>query len=283
MKKLLLVLLLLAGSAGATSYEIHKGLGAVFDTVGVAVIYGQLQVRDSVRYTSVGMIDTSIELGADTIFTILIAYKNNGGFWQSYTEQFLNVTNDTVHYWNRPAFLGVAMTDSLVVKDYENGVLVLSDANDAVTAYTGYKACRRDTVYRCDLDWWVQGRSVPVTQTYLMQWDSLGNATAVSTQAHVCAVTVRLLNSDRTPAVNVYVSAYLTRSNVKDSAGYGYTNTPIYKQTNSQGIAVFNCVWSNYLIPKTMWRFSAFTGVLSGVRKDLEVPNLSSYVLDLSK
>ena len=285
MKRLALCIWILAGSASAGSYSIHKYLGRTYDTVISKATYcdgSTVVTRDSMIYAGVSLVDTAFSFGDDTIFHPTLVYKNNGGNWQSYSEQYLHSTELSLCY-GMQADIGIASIDSLIIHQYENGLLAGSIKNDGPSPHQSHiLTAQRDTLYKIEWDWYSGGRPIPVTQTWALQWDSSGSSQASSNQGKVCAVTVRMLNSDRTPAVGVWVTAYLIRSNVKDSAGYGYTNTPVYKQTNSQGVAVFNCVWSSYLIPLTDWRFTAHTSSIGGVRRTVTIPRTTSYLLDLN-
>lgn len=286
MKRLLFacLILLFAGSASASTYAVHKGFGKQWDTLIMKVKYGTVQTRDSVIYTSKALVDTNVLFGDDTIFTLLFMYKNNGGYWQSYTEQWLRTSHAGPYQWNTISYLAMAATDSLVSHYYKNGLSTYDNNEGAVTSFGSIaNEVYRDTVYRIDLDWWVSGRSYPITQTFTITWDSLSGGLPTSGSGHVCAVSVDVLNSDRSPAVGVWVTAYLTASSVRDSSGTGYTNSPIYKQTNSQGRATFNCVWSNYLIPATAWRFTAHTSAIGGMRKTVMVPSTASYLLNMNQ
>lgn len=93
------------------------------------------------------------------------------------------------------------------------------------------------------------------------------------------AVSIFVTNNDRTPAINVQVSAYLSRSNVVDSAGF-----PVYNQTqtfftDSDGKVTFTCIWSSYMIPATKWYFS--TSVPGTIKKKITIPRETSLTLDL--
>ena len=117
------------------------------------------------------------------------------------------------------------------------------------------------------------------TTDTLKGW-GLGVATAVS--AKTAAVTVEMVDNAGNPEENVWVTAYLNRSNVTDSAGHGIVNSVQRVKTNASGIAVFQCFWSSYLIPATKWRFSAHTPKSGGMRVYYTVPRSSSVTIDLA-
>ena len=103
-----------------------------------------------------------------------------------------------------------------------------------------------------------------------------GDAPAVGKTA---AVTVFVTNNDRTPAINIAVSAYLSRSKVVDSAGF-----PVYNQTqtlftDSDGKVTFTCIWSSYMIPATQWYFT--TSVPGTIKKKITITRDAAITLDL--
>jgi hypothetical protein len=102
----------------------------------------------------------------------------------------------------------------------------------------------------------------------------------VASGGQVCAVTVIVLDNRGQPAHNVPVSTYLTKSNLKDSAGYAVANYTQTERTDTLGRATFECRWSSYLIPATKWRFSINDPAVGQTRKDVMVPRQSSYTLE---
>ena len=82
-------------------------------------------------------------------------------------------------------------------------------------------------------------------------------------------------------AVGVRVTAYLAGSNLVDSSGAAISNKPITVQTNSSGVATFQCLWSSYLIPATDWWFSTRAGV-GGQKTRVTIPRQSTYTVTMS-
>lgn len=107
--------------------------------------------------------------------------------------------------------------------------------------------------------------------------------TAVSALANVCAVTVNVIGSDGQPREGVEIKAYLERRAVTDSAGHAIANVTQVKRTDSNGQAVFQCIYSNYLIPATKWRFSGSSQELGSLRESVTIPSQASYTLDLTQ
>jgi hypothetical protein len=95
-------------------------------------------------------------------------------------------------------------------------------------------------------------------------------------------VTVAARYNDGTPASGVWVSAYLSRSNVVDSAGYTVSNQTQSAQTDANGLATFYCLWSSYMIPATEWVFSGRFQALGGFKVKTEIPRQTSYFLNLA-
>lgn len=102
----------------------------------------------------------------------------------------------------------------------------------------------------------------------------------VASGSQVCAVTVIVLDNAGDAAYNVRVTAYLTRSNLRDSAGYAVANYLQDKKTDVQGRVTFYCRWSSYLIPATKWRFTVRDPAVGQTKKEITVPRQSSYTLE---
>jgi len=104
-------------------------------------------------------------------------------------------------------------------------------------------------------------------------------APAAPAAGKTAAVTVFITNNDRTPAENVAVSAYLSRSRVVDSAGFPVYNQTQTLYTDSDGKVIFTCIWSSYMIPATQWYFS--TSVPGTIKKKITIPRETTVTLDL--
>ena len=102
----------------------------------------------------------------------------------------------------------------------------------------------------------------------------------VSSGSQVCAVTVIVLDNAGEAAHNVRVSAYLLRSNLRDSAGYAVANYLQEKKTDNLGRATFQCRWSSYLIPATKWLFTVKSPAVGQTKKKITVPRQTSYTLE---
>ncbi len=99
------------------------------------------------------------------------------------------------------------------------------------------------------------------------------------TAGKTAVVSVFVTNNDRTPAVNVMVSAYLSRNKVVDSAGYAVYNQTQTVPTDSLGMAQFTCIWSSYMIPATDWWFS--TSLPGAIKKKITIGREATITLDL--
>lgn len=102
----------------------------------------------------------------------------------------------------------------------------------------------------------------------------------VASGSQVCAVTVVVLDNAGRAARNVLVSARLTRSNLKDSAGYAVANFTQNQRTDYLGRATFSCRWSSYLIPATKWRFTVRDPSVGQTKKEITVPRQTSLTLE---
>jgi hypothetical protein len=146
-------------------------------------------------------------------------------------------------------------------------------------------------VLSLDADTWTvtgsaQTYSFPSGQsvtTAAHQVDSIfGYDFALSTAATAkhCDVTVYVMKSDGTASEGTKITASLVGSNHVDSSGYAIDNTPMVKRTDSDGKAVFTCVWSSYIIGAPKWQFKVTGRTVGVVKQTVTIPRQSSYELE---
>lgn len=97
-----------------------------------------------------------------------------------------------------------------------------------------------------------------------------------------CVVTVTVKNNEGVAVEGVYVTAYLPRHNLVDSSGAAIVNTTQYEKTSTYGRAVFQCIWSSYLIPETKWLFATYSRHTGSLKQYITVPRDTVHTFDLS-
>lgn len=107
-------------------------------------------------------------------------------------------------------------------------------------------------------------------------------ASTYGSTPQVCVVTVNVKLGSGAPASGVNVSAYIRENRVTDSSGAVIIPRAQNEPTDSLGQAVFQCIWSSYLIPETKWRFTAT--LPSGSKSvDVLIPRQATYTVDFSE
>ena len=102
------------------------------------------------------------------------------------------------------------------------------------------------------------------------------------TVGHAATVSVVIKDNTGAGLKGVYVTAYLSGSNLADSSGAGIANTTQRKKTNASGIATFTCIWSGYLLPATKWNFSGHSPSIGGFKRTVTIPSQATFTLDLA-
>jgi hypothetical protein len=174
------------------------------------------------------------------------------------------------------------VVDSVVVKQWKDSLLigtnqradVASYPDTSVTAYRGY---------RNEVDFILIPTTGDSQLTWKFVYDLRDTTTLPTIGAHTALVTVTVKNSNDSPMVNVAVGAYIARSNVQDSTGASISAVPQYHLTDALGQAHFMCIWSSYLVPFSLWRFTAFSPRFGGLAITDTVPRQSTWTLDLQR
>jgi len=180
-------------------------------------------------------------------------------------DAFIPNVNVDLRGWNTSVLLGTDYTN-------ESGIATFGTDADSVA----FKGVGPSGQYVWPINW---EDSVPNSGDLIDTVMGYFIDVPVSSGSQVCAVTVIVLDNGGRPARNIPVTAYLPRSNLKDSAGYAVANFTQSQKTDTQGRATFECRWSSYLIPATKWWFAIAAPGVSQTRKNVTVPRQSSYTL----
>ncbi len=178
-------------------------------------------------------------------------------------DAFVPAVSATLRGWNTSVPLGVTATDGSGVATFGTSATNIAFKGVGPSAQYVWPINWEDSVA-------TSGDHTDTVKGYFID-------VSVASGSQVCAVTVIVLDNGGRPARNVQVSAYLARTNLRDSAGYAVANFTQTQKTDSNGRATFQCRWSSYLIPATKWQFTV--GSPSNSRKSVTVPRQASYTL----
>lgn len=130
-------------------------------------------------------------------------------------------------------------------------------------------------------DWELDTFVVTAATTRLLKGFELWTA-PVSVKDKVASVVVTVIDNKGDTVVGVWVTAQLIDDDITDSAGHVINNFPQEVKTNALGKAVFECMWSSYIIPATKWRFTT-KAAHTEITQDKTVPRQTTYEVDLSE
>lgn len=105
---------------------------------------------------------------------------------------------------------------------------------------------------------------------------------AASATAKRCSVTVILKDASGNPVVGARVACYPERRSLRDSTGSSVSAATQRDQTDANGHASFECIWSSYLIPATKYVFTGYSPTAGRFLRIETIPRQSSYVISLT-
>lgn len=234
----------------------------------------------------------------DTIFTytlgeyveVFLWYKFHADDeWATWTEDYYSASltgtgpyTVTFLTWDSTTDLAAPRVD-LTIRPVNQSTHTASPKTDA-SGYGAANLTADSFVVIEDMPGWTQDNTLDTivvsgaNDTFTVYMDFIDVPVASGSQ--VCAVTIIVLDNAGEAARNVRASAYLTKSNLKDSAGYAVANYTQEKKTDVLGRVTFYCRWSSYLIPETKWRFTVRDPAVGMTKKEILVPRQSSYTLE---
>ncbi len=283
MKRLLLTIFLMSGIwsiAGAATYPVHLNLGQVYDS---CIIYRLVDgsVDDSIIKTSFSGIDTTYEIGSDSLLQILFLYKFNGSRWTSYREDYNLLVSKLSVNWPTVAYF-TDDVDSIIGKYWENGTLVTTTNLGAIQALdvgAYYQIAKRDTQYKTVFDIYYDGETYPVSFANQLSWDSLSSTSVIPGAPKTCVVWGYLGDVSKNLQTADIELTFTLPEKVNDICDSTILITRSKKcVSGANGYFSIELKWSS-CFAGAKYKLSIGTGSVSAITRDVSVPDQSNYRL----